>query len=518
MNSARVFWIVVAIAILAGIFFRAEHVERRKVKADESVTALRVSGHTIAEVRALFNGRTYSVSQIQRFQSVDPSTPLMATVTGLANEEPQITPLFYVLDREWAEFAGSSIPSLRVPALLFDLAAIAAFYWFCWELTKDALVSGAAAALMAVSPFFVTYGGEARQYSLWTALIAVTCALLLRAVRESRMSLWILYGAAMALALYTDPLSFFVLAAHATYVLIWCHRDRKRLVAFGIASVCALIAFLPWSFIVLQGHHTIAHDLAWANLSVSLRSYVKQWYFNVASLLFDAEYANKWLTPIALAAAVFLAYAVYRTQRSESRETASFLAALALPVTLCAFVFDIATHARTSTVGRYLIPLWLAVFVSVAIFFARNLTRNGRLQTSWFAAFCVVLGITTVSSVVNSSATAWWDNHDLPSEFIGRTIAETGSPLVLAGANPNPVVLEMSHYVPPTTTFLLFESAPPFPLPQAPTAVLLIPSQTTLDAFRQHPHYVLQRVPFPTGWVDYGMFRVSSRVLGVHSQ
>ena len=508
MNSVRVFWIVVAIAIVAGVFFQIEHVERRKVKADESVTALRVSGHTLAEVRTLFNGRTYSTTQILRFQRVDSSMPLTATVIGLANEEPQITPLFYVLDREWAEVAGSSIPSLRIPALLFGVAAIGAMYWFCLELTGDMLVAGAAAALIAVSPFFVTYGGQARQYSLWVAMIAVTSALLLRALRESSTRIWIWYGVTMALALYTDLLSLFVLLGHAAYVLIWYRRDRKRAAAFGIGAACALLAFVPWVVVVVSGHHTMARDLGWTNIPVSLRAYIKQWYFNVASILFDAEFANKWLNPVALAAALFLVYSFYRVQRDENRQTGSFLAALALPVTLGALALDIATHGHGSTVARYLIPLWFAALVSVAIFFGRRLITNGHLQASWFAAFCIVLGVTTLSSAINSAASAWWDNHDLPSEFIGHTIAATDSSLVMADLNTNPIVLEMSHYVPHTTRFLLFAGAPPFTLPSGSTAYLLIPSKTTIDDFRKHPEYVLQRVPFPAGWTDYGLFRV----------
>lgn len=511
MNNARVFWIIVTIAIVAGLFFRIEHVERRKVKADESVTALRVSGHTEAEVRSLFIGRTYTVAQILRFQQVDPSTPVMATVAGLASEEPQVAPLFYLLDREWAAIAGSSIPSLRIPALLFSIAGIAATYWFCLELTGNVVIGGVAAALMAVSPFFVTYGGQARQYSLWAAMVAVTSALLLRAVRESKLRIWIWYGVAMALALYTDLLSLFVLAAHAAYMLIWYRRDLKRSAAFGIAAACALFAFMPWLTVVMRGHHAVAHDLGWTDTAMPLREYLKRWYFNIASVLFDAEWNNKWLTPVAAAGAVFLAYDSYRTQRHENRRTASFLAALALAISLPALLLDVATHGHGSTVARYLIPLWLAVLVSVAICLGRKLTTSGRFQASWLAAFCLVLAVATVSSAINSSASAWWDNHDLPSAFIGRTIAATDSPLVLVGANPNPVVLEMSHYVPPTTTFLLFASAPPFPLPPARAMFLFIPSKTTLDAFREHPRYVLQRVPFPAGWTDYGLYRVFFR-------
>ena len=509
-SGVRLFWIVVAIAILAGVVFRIEHVERRQLKLDESISALRVSGHTEAEVEALFDDHRYSADRILQFQRSDRSEPLIATVSGLANEEPHTAPLFYLIDRAWAAIAGSSIPSLRLPALLFSVGAIAAIYWFCFELTRSTFVGGSAAALMAVSPFFVNYGGQARQYSLWIAMIAVTSALLLRALHESRPTVWIWYGVTLALLFYSDPLGLCVLAAHAAFVLVYYRRDRSNVVSFGIAAIFALVAFLPWMVIAIRGHSAIERGLAWTHIYVPLRAYVRAWYFNIAAVLFDAEWAYRRLSAIAAAAALLLTYAFYRAQRDESGQTAWFLATLALAIALPEILLDVATHRHGSTIARYLVPLWIVMLVSVAIFFGRRLaTEGGRLNASWFGAFCAVLGVAGASTAINSSAIVWWDNHDFPSAFMGRTIAATNSPLVLNTENPNPVVLVMSHYVAPTTQFLLFKSSPAFPLHLARNSFLLAPSKRTLAVFRKHPRYLLQRVTNPAGWPDYELFRIS---------
>ncbi len=229
-------------ALVAGLVFRIEHIERRQFKADESMTALRISGHTMAETRAALADRTHSVADVLRFQTVDRNRGPMATVAALADEDPHSAPLFFLIDRLWAAYGGDSIQSLRLPALLFGLLAIAAMYWFCFELTANRVVAATGAALMALSPFFVNYSGQAREYSLWTALITVSTALLVRALRIQKRSLWFWYAIAMALALYADPLSASVLAAHASYVAI-ALRQRAVRAAFSAASAAPSLLF-----------------------------------------------------------------------------------------------------------------------------------------------------------------------------------------------------------------------------------------------------------------------------------
>ncbi len=224
------FAIAVVVALIFGLLYRIEHIERRQFRADESMTALRVSGRTFASFNRLFDGGIYSVNQVRAFQRVNPGLGATATVAGLAAEEPQSAPLFFVIDRWWAGMAGSSIVALRLPSLLASLAAIAALYWFCFELTRSHYISGAAAALMAVSPFFINYGAQAREYALWTFLLIAASAFLLRALRSERSSTWLWYAATMALALYADPLTLLVGGAHALYVLVLYRSNARALV------------------------------------------------------------------------------------------------------------------------------------------------------------------------------------------------------------------------------------------------------------------------------------------------
>lgn len=507
-RRARLFWIVVSIAVLAGIAFRFQHADRRQFRADESITALRVSGHTKAEVRGLFDGHVYSQGAILRFQRVDPTRSPLATVWSIASEEPQITPLFFIVDREWAAVAGSSIASLRFPAVLFSIGAIAAMYWLCFELTGSYVVGGIGAALMSLSPFFVNYGAQARQYSLWAALVALTSAALLAAFRKNSPRTWIFYSATMTLALYADALSLFLLAAHTAYILCY-HRDRRSLTAFGISACIAVLFFLPWMLTILHGRGAVASDMGWMHLTVPLRNFVRAWAFNIAAVLFDAEWGNKWLFPFAIAALALLAYSVYRTQHDEERKKTWFLAAIAIGAVLPQLLLDFATHSHGSTISRYLIPLWIALLVAVALLLGRGLTKNAQaLDAAWLVAFGTVLVIEGVSCAINSSAIVWWDNYDFESASIGRTIAASSSPLILSANDPNPLVLTLSHYVSPSTRFLLFMRSPPFPLHLVDDTFLLGPSESALSALRE-ARYRVTRVPIPGGRM-VALYRVSS--------
>jgi uncharacterized membrane protein len=502
------FWIVVVLAVLAGLVFRLEHIRLRQFRLDETITALRVSGHTTADVRALFDGNVHSADEVLRYQRVDSTRPFAATVQGLAVDEPQITPLFFVVDRAWAAIAGSSIPALRFPAVIFGLGAIAAMFWLCFELTQNRFIGGIGAALMAVSPFFINYDGQARQYSVWTLLICVTSALLLRALRANRRRTWFWYAITMALAIYADPLSLCVLAAHFLYVVY--RRNRAQMAAFGVATAIALLLFLPWALLILHGRSTVQGHFTWVNVALSWYSFVRAWVFNIAAVLFDAEWTNKWLFPIAIAVIALVAYGAYRLQRDD-RSAAWFLGAMGLTITLPQLFLDFITHSHASTVARYLIPLWIALLVCTAILLGRGLTRDQTgLKASWFVAFCAVVAVAIASSAINSSHVVWWDNHDFPSVATGQVIASDSEPLVLMKYSGNPEILAMSHYVGEHASFLLFESTPNFPLPRARNTFVIAPPQNLISAVRAQRGYSLEPVKVPASWVPV-LYRLSLR-------
>ncbi len=494
MISARWFWLVVGLAVVLGAFFRVEHIDRRLFWSDESWTALRVSGHTYIEVRHLFDGRIHTNAEVNRFQQADPFRGLSATASGLAAEEPQHPPLFYILDHIWALAFGNAIPALRSPALLFSLAAIAAVYWFVVELGGSAIAAGAAAAIMSVSPFFVNYAGQAREYSLWALAISVTSALLLRALRRHSALGWVWYGLAMAVSLYSALLMIFVLIAHAIYVVVEKSEDRWSITAFAIAAVAAFVCFVPWLLVCVHGTHTIWAEQQWTRIPYPLTAFISKWAFNTDTVLFDAEYADMRLLPLAAVTLFVMLYTVFRVIRDERFRTWWLLVLLSVAIALPQILLDIATRGHSSTESRYMIPLWLSLLVAVALFFGRALgrSRSGGVPILPFAGLCAVLAVATFSSARNSMAVVWWDNDDdYPSTAMAAEINASGPRPLVVSEGHWAEVLVMSHYLAPDTRLLLFKGTPPFPLPIARRTFLLAPSARTLAAFAREPQYAL---------------------------
>jgi len=490
--SLRWLWTILAAAVIAGVFFRVEHVVHRAFWTDESWTALRLSGHTYADVRNLFDGRVHAPSELLGLQRVSPSRGVADTVAGLATEEPQHPPVFYVLDREWAAMFGTSIAGMRSLALLCSLLALIAIAWFSWELSGSVAVAAIAGALMAVSPFFVDYAGQAREYSLWAAFVAATSALLVRALRRPSRARWAWYAGVMTLALYSDVFMAFVLAAQGIFVVASHWRQRRVVGSFVVAALLATLLFVPWLAICLEAHSRMASSNAWAFTPYPLRVILEKWAFNAGSVFFDAEYANLRLIPIAAVMLLLTLVAAVFVVRKEPASTTWLLVALGASVAIPQIAVDLVTHGHTSTVARYMIPLWMVMLIVVALFFGRGLSGSG-MQAFSFAALCAVLLVAGSSSAVNSAAVGWWDNNDdYPWTRMAGEINLGPHPLVVSEGHWAHVLV-MSHYVKPDAEFLLFKGAPPAGM-RVHDAFLMAPSGRTVTALESE-HYELQPVP-----------------------
>ena len=172
---------------------------------------------------------------------------LSATVGSLAAEDPQHPPLYYLAGRLWVQFFGDSPAAVRSLAAVFGVLALPLVYWLCLEVFASEGTALVCVALVAVSPFFVLYSQEAREYSLWTAMLVLDACVFLRASRAGRSPAWIAYAAITAAALYVYPLTGLVAIGFGAFLFV---RDRARftsaLAGWLIGSLAALAAFLPW--------------------------------------------------------------------------------------------------------------------------------------------------------------------------------------------------------------------------------------------------------------------------------
>ncbi len=263
---------------------------------DEVATAVRVSGFTLKEMMAdVVDGPELSIAQLQKYQYPNAQRTTVDTVKSLITEDSQHPPLFFVMLRFWVIAFGNSLSSLRSLAAVFSVLILPAAFWLCRELFGSALVGWVAVALLAVSPVQVVYAQEARQYSLWTLLIVLSSAVLLRTLRlakdyqmqssqkqssqkqpqkqfsqklgQRRQTLhWLAYGLLVTLGLYTHLLFSLIAVGHGLYVLcLEKFRPTRKLRAYLLTSVWVVLAYMPWIWVVFNAAFKADSDIEWVD-------------------------------------------------------------------------------------------------------------------------------------------------------------------------------------------------------------------------------------------------------------
>jgi 4-amino-4-deoxy-L-arabinose transferase-like glycosyltransferase len=141
---------------------------------------------------------------------------------------------------------GDPITAIRLPSLILGTATVPLVF----AIGRRAVGPGAAlvaTALMALSPFAVWYGVEARAYATMVFAVAVSMYGLLRALDSERpaRAWWLVFVIASASALYAHYTAAFVLATQVAWGL-WSSRGSGRWREVALAGCLVFVAYLPW--------------------------------------------------------------------------------------------------------------------------------------------------------------------------------------------------------------------------------------------------------------------------------
>jgi uncharacterized membrane protein len=150
-------------------------------------------------------------------------------------------PLYFLL--AWASAKlGDPTVWIRLPSLVLGTATIPVVYLLGRE-TVGRLAGLIGAGIMALTPFAVYYGVEARPYATMTFFVALSTLALVRAVGTRSRWWWLAYALAAVAAAYSHYTAIFVLVVQGFWSL-WAARDRLRepLLANGLAA----LLYLPW--------------------------------------------------------------------------------------------------------------------------------------------------------------------------------------------------------------------------------------------------------------------------------
>ncbi|WP_198648936.1 glycosyltransferase family 39 protein, partial [Cyanothece sp. BG0011] len=114
----------------------------------------------------------------------------IGTIYGLAKEEAQLPPLYFLLVKLWVSLFGNSVTVTRSLSAILSIISCLVLYLLCKELFELNIVAWLAMALLAVSPFYVIYSQEARPYSLWLLTSLWSNWMLLRSLRLKNKWNW----------------------------------------------------------------------------------------------------------------------------------------------------------------------------------------------------------------------------------------------------------------------------------------------------------------------------------------
>jgi uncharacterized membrane protein len=411
------------IVITIGIVFRFVNLDRKVYWDDEIFTSLRVSGYTVEEVRQQLSDRIVSTEELQKYQYPNPQKTAFDTINGLAKEEPQLPPLYFLLTRFWVQIFGNSVAITRSFSAVCNVLTIIAIYWLAQELFKAPLVGWIAMALIAVSPFHLIYGQAARQYSLWGLITILSCLALLRSRQLNNFVSWGIYSITVALGLYTLPLFLLVTAGHGIYIIAIENFQFNKIVKnYLISLIFGIVAFTPWLVLTLVGVKGLQETTNWLKYSFKggIPELVFTWMRHIARLFIDLEanysfdYTNPfpYIIPVIAIVALTL-YSVYFLCRRANKESWLFVLSLIGGTALPLMLLDLVLGGKRSGITRYLVPSYLGLQICVAYFLATQLVPNSIkfwAQQFWKLMTIALLVIGIISYANISPAQVWWNN------------------------------------------------------------------------------------------------------------
>jgi uncharacterized membrane protein len=422
-----------AFALLLGGGLRLYGLDDKVFWHDEVYSTLFAAGyqsHDWQEV--LWTGDVVPIADVQRFLRPAPDRGVFDTVAGLARDEPQHPPLYYVLARTWVGLIGDGVARLRLLSALLGLLAIPAMFWLADELYCDRRRAWAAAALMALSPFFVLYAQESREYVLWGILTVCSTAQLLRAIRHSdarsgEVREWTAFALITALSLYT---AFSAAAVILGQVVFICLRERLRFTRLSLSAAAAMagaaLLFLPWAVVLHARLEAFSASMAWSRTIVIPRTELLALFgSNLSRSIVDfwAD-ATGLAWGLVVAAVAVLATGAVSMVRSVPWRKAALPVLVGLAPVVILLVPDLLFGGIRSISARYLTPTLAMGLLAVAGLVG---SRRGDILVGIVA---VVAGASCLHNAGTDSPWTKGISRNLP--VVAEAINASTSPLIVA--------------------------------------------------------------------------------------
>ncbi|MEG3924700.1 glycosyltransferase family 39 protein [Microcoleus sp. D3_18a_C4] len=450
---------LLSVLLVMGIFFRFVNIDRKFYWFDETFTSLRVSGYLGKSLKEeIFNGPVISCKDFLKYQIINDQKNEIDTIKGLAIEEGQLPPFYFLVARFWAKLFGTSVTAMRSLPALISVLLLPCAYWLCLELFESSMVGWVAMALVSVSPMHVLYAQEARPYCFWSVLTLLSSAVLLRAMRLQTKLLWGIYTAITVVGIYTHLYTVLVLIAHGIYVFAMEKvRVTKTVIYYILALFVSFISGLLWYLTIKYWQppsSSSALSVMTPDSRMPLMPIIKRWIGNISRIVFDVNLdalssfkKTLPLIPVIVLVLILLAYSIYFVCRHTSKPVYGFILTLIVFTSLPLMLGDLILGGRRlSGYARYLLPTYLGLQLAVAYLLTAKITStsvNTWQQKFWKLVAIGVFSAGVLSCTLSAQAETWWNKGLDQGKFaipIAHILNQADSPLLITDSTFGEVI------------------------------------------------------------------------------
>lgn len=436
--------ILIIIVLVSGVFFRFANLEQKPYWGDESLTSHRIAGYTSKEVReVLSQSKIFTVEEVQKYQLPAPEQDLMNLMKkGLRS------PLYHLMGRSWMELLSDRVTTPRGVSALMSLLALPCIYLLCWELFESPLVGWMAVSLMAISPLQIIYAQEAREYSMWTVTVLLSCWALLRAIRVNKTFNWIVYAATLTLTLYTHLFSIIVAMGHGIYLVTEKLTQQKLQLGKKIIPrlLVFTMGFLLFGFGRIASGKGLPSPPCWTGWNrkhcgmsshTPFPSLAQTWILNLSRVFIDFNdsfsYKNLWFY---LPILILVVYSLYFLYRHTQKQVWLFIYTLTGTLGLFLAIPDVILGGQGSTPVRYLIPCYLGIQIAIAYLLATKISSLSQKiwqQKFWQITVLALITSGLLSGAVYTQTDTWWNKYaEYYHSEVAKVVNQTDHALVIA--------------------------------------------------------------------------------------
>lgn len=354
-------------------------------------------------------------------------------------------PLYYLVLKIWANVFGWSELALRSLSVIFYGASIAVAGCFI-KRHFNARAAIYVLTMLLLAPLLMRYGFEIRMYAMASLIGVAATVMLVRAHSSKRWTDWLIYGALVALGMYTLYYLALLWLAHLAWLVAMdagkLRKSSWKECRWIGAYAFSLLLFLPWlsSFLKQVGNGALAPIGQPMNLEQL-----------VGIVSFNTIYQPLW--QLGVIASVLVVGAIFLVARSINKSlqikkiNRNILLLLACYIVVPIVVLMLISLVKSMYVERYLahvaIGLVMLVGASLALLTERETREVWRIASPLVLLVVLAIGANNLGQVGNYN----FQRMQKPNVNSVASIVKCSENDVVLAADPY-VAIELDYYLP----------------------------------------------------------------------